>query len=92
MVSNELIGIAGVFVFTFCLITLYHFMSVFGRHKKTLGAHIEQIREPRQDRPADHDLNKSLGKDDAWLRWTPDLDVQGGPPNPGFGGRRSEGR
>lgn len=94
MVSDELIGISGVFVFTFCLIALYHFIGVFGRHKKARGVSFRQIqiKEARQHRPLSHGLNRSLGKDDAWLMWNPELDAHNGPPNPGFGGRRSEGR
>ena len=93
MVSNELIGIAGVLAFTFCLIALYHFIGVLGPHRKTYGAYnanMKQIRESHQNRPLDHVLNKSLGKDNAWLLWSPDLDAKD-PPKLGFEGRRNKG-
>ena len=88
MVSDELVGIAGVFGFTFCLIALYHFIGMFGRHRKTYGAQIRHIREPHQHRSPD--LNKSLARDDAWLLWSPDLSAPGGPPKPGFGAQRNK--
>jgi hypothetical protein len=35
MLENQLIGIAGVFVLTFCLIALYHLIGAFGTaHKR----------------------------------------------------------
>ena len=45
MQKNDVIGIAGVFLLTFCLIALYHFMSAFGRHHKRRNVHIERARD-----------------------------------------------
>jgi hypothetical protein len=79
MASNELVGIAGVFVLTFCLIALYHFIGTFGRRIKRYAAQTERAKHPEQDDP-----RKSSGKDDAWLLWSPELDERAGPSNTGF--------
>jgi hypothetical protein len=76
MQENEIIGIAGVFALTFCLIALYHLMSKFGRHSKRYRAHIKRVSERDQDRQPTRDVNKPSGKDDAWLLWSPELNGQ----------------
>ena len=86
--ANEVIGITGVFVLTFCLIALYHFIGVFGRYRRTRGAHIKKIRKPDQDRRPDHDPRTVSVKDDSWLLWSPELDPRADPPKPGLGDRR----
>lgn len=85
MHENDVIGIAGVFGLTFCLIALYHFMSKIGRHNKRHGAHRKQFNERDQDRRPTHNLNKPPGKDDAWLLWSPDLDARRGQSDIGYG-------
>jgi hypothetical protein len=84
MHENEIIGITGVFVLTFCLIALYHLMSNVRRHSKRYDARTKQINKRNQDWRTD-DLQKSSGQDDAWLLWSPELDERAGPSNPGLG-------
>ena len=88
MQKNELIGIAGIFGLTFCLIALYHVMGKIGRHSKRYGAHVKQVSERDQDRRPTHDLNKPSGKDDARLLWSPELGAQAGHIHEGFAGHR----
>ena len=83
--SNELIGIVGVFVLTFCLIALYHLIGVFGRHRKTYHAQTKQITERDQDRRPDHDLRRVSGRDDSWLLWGSELDARAAPQRRGSG-------
>jgi hypothetical protein len=89
MKENELIGIAGVFVLTFCLIALYHVMGKFGGHGKRYSAQIDRAKQPEQDRleqdrRPDHDPRKTSVRDDAWLFWSPELDERAGPSKLGF--------
>jgi hypothetical protein len=91
MQENQIIGIVGVFVLTFCLIALYHLIGRFGRHGKRYRAQIKRAKEPEQDRRPDHDPRRTSGKDDAWLLWSPELGERAGPSNPGFPDHR-EGR
>jgi hypothetical protein len=84
MQENELIGIAFVFVLTFCLIALYHLIGKIGRHSKRYGAQIKRAKEPEEHRRPDHDPRKTSGKDDASLLWSPELDERAGPSRPGF--------
>lgn len=88
MQKNELIGIAGVFVLTFCLIALYHLIGAFGRHSKRYGAHIKQVSERDQDRRPTHDLDKPSGKDDALLLWSPELNGRADSIDEGFAAHR----
>jgi hypothetical protein len=88
MKENELIGIAGVFVLTFCLIALYHLMGKFGGHGKRYDAQTKRAKDPEQDRRPDHDPPRTSGKDDAWLLWSPELDERAGPSKPGFSDHR----
>ncbi|MFY9607312.1 MAG: hypothetical protein WAU45_01695 [Blastocatellia bacterium] len=83
MQKNELIGIVGVFVLTFCLIALYHLIGKLGRHRKRYGAQIKRAKQPEDRRP-DHDPRRTFGKDDAWLLWSQELDERAGPSKPGF--------
>ncbi|MEK6285723.1 MAG: hypothetical protein AABO57_08275 [Acidobacteriota bacterium] len=84
MKENELIGIAGVFVLTLCLIALYHLMGKFGRHGKRYDARIKRAKQPEQDQRPDHDPRTTSGKDDAWLLWNPELDERDGPSKAGL--------
>jgi len=88
MTKNELIGMSGVFILTFCLIALYHLIGAFGRYRRTYGAHTKRIRKPAQDRSLDHEPRRVAGKDDSWLLWSPELDARAGPQRPGFGDHR----
>lgn len=65
--KSEMIGIAGVFVLTFFLFALRHFILTIGRANNS----------GHDTRPApsrNHELNKESGEDDAWLLWTPEPD------------------
>ena len=57
MQENEVIGIAGVFLLTFCLIALYQLIGALGRHGKRYGAHSKQVNEHDQDRRQTHQMN-----------------------------------
>lgn len=78
MKENQIIGIVGVFVLTFCLIALYHLIGKFGRHSTRYGAQIERANNLEEDRRPEHDRQRSSGKDDAWLLWSPELDERVG--------------
>ena len=91
MKENELIGIVGVFVLTFCFIALYHLMGKFGRHSTRYDAQTKRAKDPEQDRRLEHDPHGASGKDDAWLSWNPELDERAGPSKPGFPGHRETG-
>jgi len=66
--EDQIVGVAGVFVLTFCLIALYHVISTLGRHSRRYGAQTKQVDGRDQDRRP-NDLKKPSGKDDAWLLW-----------------------
>jgi hypothetical protein len=85
MQENEVIGIVEVFLFTFCLIALYHFIGAFGRHRKRSGAHIERVNQRDQDRRPTQNLNKPTGRHDASLLWSPELDARAGQSDIGYG-------
>ncbi|HWN98603.1 MAG TPA: hypothetical protein VNS63_04970 [Blastocatellia bacterium] len=87
MLENQVIGIAGVFVLTFCLIALYHLIGKIGPRGKRYNAPTKQVNRRPQDRRPDH-LPKSSGKDDAWLLWSPELDEPADPSKPGLGEHR----
>jgi len=65
---NNLIGVAGVFVLTFSLIALYHFMGAFGRHSKRHGAQITPLENPNEQLRTSHEQRRTPDKDDHWLR------------------------
>ena len=93
MQENEIIGVTGVFVLTFCLIALYQLMSKFGHHRKQYDLRTKQVNKRDQDRRPD-DLTKSSDKDDAWLLWDPQPDGQADQSRPsryGLGGEREHG-
>jgi len=64
MQEDQLIGICGVFVLTFCLIALYHLIGKFGRQDRRYGAGAKRAKKPEQDRRPDHDPRASSIKDD----------------------------
>ena len=76
--ENELIGITGVFVLTFCFIALYHFIGLFGR--KTYRSHPKKRKEPDR-RPVPRRVSAT---DYSWLLWGQELDPRDGPPRRGF--------
>lgn len=80
--KNQLIGIVGVFVLTFCLIALYHLIGRIGRHRKRHAAQIGRVRIPGPDRRPRHHARS--GKDDAWLLRSPDTSERAGPSTPRF--------
>lgn len=84
MLGNQIIGITGVFVLTFCLIALYHLIGKIGAHGKRYDTPIKHFNKRHQDRSPD-DSKKSSSKDDAWLLWSPDLEKRAGPSKPNFG-------
>jgi hypothetical protein len=84
MKGNELIGVAGVFVLTFCLIALYHLIGRIGRHRKRHGAQIELAKEPGLGWRPGHEPLGTSGKDEAWLLWSPKPAERTGPSKPGF--------
>lgn len=84
MKENELIGIIGVFVLTFCLIALYHLIGKLGRHSKRYDAQTKRAKDPEQDWRPEHDPRRTSGKDDAWLLWSPELDERAGPLKLGY--------
>lgn len=86
MQENQIIGICGVFVLTFCLIVLYHLIGKIGRHSKRYGAQIKRAKQPEQDQRPEHDPRRTSGKDDAWLFWSPELDERAGPSRLRFPG------
>ncbi len=77
MQKNEMIGIAGVFLLTFCLIALYHLMAVFGRHRKRYDAQTKRGNKPNQNHRPDQGSRRSSDRDDAWLLWSPELAQSG---------------
>lgn len=86
MLENQIIGIAAVFLLTFCLIALYHLIGKIGPRRKRYNLLKEKANEGVQNQP--HDSKKSSGKDDAWLLWSPDLEERADAPKPGLGERR----
>lgn len=84
MLENQVIGIAGVFVLTFCLIALYHLIGKIGASSKWYKAPTQQFNRRALDRRPDH-LQKSSGKDDAWLLWSPEFDEPADPSKSIFG-------
>ena len=84
MKGNELIGVVGVFILTFCLIALYHLMSKIGSHRRPHGAQIKRAPEQGLDRRLDHQPPGMSGKDDAWLLRSPEPDERADPSEPGF--------
>lgn len=85
MSENELIGEAGVLVFTVLLIALYHFALRFrfGRHRKRYDAQIKPLKNPDEHRRADFDLRKEPADDDAWLAMEPGTRYSGRVVEPG---------
>lgn len=81
MLGNQIIGVTGVFVLTFCLIALYHLIGKIGAHAKRYNTPTKHINKRPQDRWPDE---KSSGKDDAWLLWSPESDERAGPPRSRF--------
>ena len=75
---NNLIGIAGVFILTFSMIGLYHFISVLGRHSKRPAAHIRPLKNPDEHRRASHDERRRPDSDDSWLLWNSKLKTDSG--------------
>lgn len=73
--GNQTIGIGGVFIFTFFLFVLRHFLLALGQSKSR-----------RYDAPiaGNDNLNRKADADDAWLLWTPD-------PNPRTGSSKRVG-
>ncbi|HYV07113.1 MAG TPA: hypothetical protein VFB82_21125 [Blastocatellia bacterium] len=69
MQEDQLIGICGVFLLTFCLIALYHLIGKLGRHDRRYGAQRRRAKEPEQDSRLDHHQGVISGKDDEWLSW-----------------------
>ena len=93
MQENQIVGVAGVFVLTFCLIALYHLIGALGRHSKRYSAQTKQVNGRDQDRRP-NDLKKSSGEDDAWLLWDPPPDGQADQSRRsryGLGGEREHG-
>jgi len=84
MLGNQIIGITGVFVVTFCLIALYHLIGKIGAHGKRYNTPTKHFNKRPQDRWPD-DSKKSSGKDDAWLLRSPDLEKRAGPSKSNFG-------
>jgi hypothetical protein len=82
--KDQLIGIAGVFVLTFCLIALYHLIGRIGHHRKRHGAQIERAKEPEQGRRPGHEPRGTSDKDAAWLLSSPEPAERAGPSKPGF--------
>lgn len=67
--SNQVIGVAGVFLVTFFLLALRHLLLIWGQASKrrhiSPGLPVNVVRETT--------------KDDSWLPWPQDID--GGPEN-----------
>ena len=87
MLWNQIIGISGVFVLTFCLIALYHVIGKIGAHGKRYNTPTKHFNKLPQDRWPD-DSKKSSGKDDASLLWSPELEEPAGPSKPGLSDHR----
>ena len=84
MLGNQIIGITGVFVVTFCLIALYHLIGKIGAHGKRYNTPTKHFNKRPRDRWPD-DSKKSSGKDDAWLLWSPEHDDRAGPSRSSLG-------
>lgn len=84
MLSNQIIGIIGVFVLTFFLIALYHLIGKIGAHSKRYIAPAKQLNKWPQDRRT-VDLKKSSSKDNAWLLWTSDREDRASPSKSNLG-------
>ena len=87
MLGNQIIGVTGVFVLTFCLIALYHLIGKIGAHGKRYNTPSKHFNKRPQDHRPD-DFKKSSGKDDAWLLWSPELEEPAGPSKPGLSEHR----
>jgi hypothetical protein len=70
--NNQIIGIAGVFAFTFFLLALRHCLVSLGR------ANRNRYLNPTAPR-GNYELNMKGVEDDSWLLWSPDSDA--GSPN-----------
>jgi hypothetical protein len=70
--SNEIIGIVGVFAFTFFLFVLRHFYLSIGRTNKS--RHVTPTTPPGH-----YELSTKAVEDDSWLLWSPDNEA--GSPN-----------
>lgn len=66
MQTNDLIGIAGVFILTFLLLLVYHLMSKLGRPDKRYGVQSERGKD-ESDRGSHRDLHRSSRRNDNWL-------------------------
>jgi hypothetical protein len=75
--SNQLIGIAGVFALTFFLFVIRHWFLSLGRANRSRYVNPTT---PRRDRESDI----TSADDNAWLLWSPERDAQAGPPRSGF--------
>lgn len=77
--TNEMIGIAGVFALTLFLFVLRHCFHSFGRPNRSRYVNPTT---PRRD----HESNTRSADDDAWLLWSPELGERAGPSKHGFPG------
>ncbi len=75
--SNQMIGIAGVFLLTLVLFVLLHWFLSLGRSKG--GRYVKPMNLHR-----DRESPPKLADDNAWLLWSPDVDTRAGPPKSGF--------
>jgi hypothetical protein len=71
-VSNQLIGIAGVFALTFFLLVLRHCFLLLGRANKSRYVNPTTPRE-------NFALNTKSVEDDSWLLWLPDNEAGSEP-------------
>ena len=67
MQKNEVIGITAVFLLTFCLIALYHFMSALGRLGKRRVVHTDRARNSRENRGSNPSPRLTAVRHDRWL-------------------------
>lgn len=89
MLSNEVIGIAGVFLFTFSMIGLYHLICQLGPIAKRQSdrKHRDHLNKPSRDWQRVN-VRKSADDDDAWWLWDPAPDNRPGRSKTGFGENR----
>ena len=79
--SNQTIGISGVFALTFLLFVLRHWFLSWGRPNSGRNVNSMNLRK-------DHESSSNSAGDNAWLWWTPDIDHRGGASKPRFGQHR----
>ena len=62
MLENQIIGISGVFVLTFCLIAVYHLIGKLSHSRNRFSASLTRVKAPAHARRPAHQLRDRLEK------------------------------